>query len=250
MSGLRSIGRLAVRTRSNAVTVREVVDQNSATPLALGMAALYQECVAQILKDESVRFHVLMMPTMTGDHYIYSMRDEEDMCQHVANLMNVNIYDNDCVVILGQDFLENEISEDEMMKVAIGDVALHLGRISPICPETGWYGQNIGWGAIGSVIVCSHPMVRALSDTNLLNERIKNGAINSIIADHRSKAAEGYREQNRCAFEAIERICDRSQEECGGYISLPATAAEIVEIATGYYHEAINSMAMAPRVIS
>ncbi len=250
MSGLRSIGP-DVKTRSNAVTVREVVGEDRAEALALGMRDLYKECVDLILKDDSVKFHVMMMPTMTGHHYTYCMADEVEMCQHVADLQGVDINENDCVVILGQDFLTNEISEDEMMETVISDIAMHLSRISPVTErETGWYGKYIGWSAVASVIVSSHPIIRALGDCGEFNDRIKNAGNSSILGDHRSKDSDCFESQNRCAFEAIERICDLSLEENGGYITLPTTAQEISDVAIGYYHEAVNNMAMAPRVIS
>jgi hypothetical protein len=250
MSGLRSIG-IDAKTRSNAATVREVVIGNQAKALALGMRDLYKECVNIILKDDNVRFHVMMMPSMTGQHYTYCMADEVEMCQHVADLENIDINENDCVVILGHDFLTNEISEDEMMETVISDIAFHLSRIYPVTErETGWYGKYIGWSAIASVVVSSHPMIRAFGDCSEFNDRIKNAGNSSIVSDQRSKASDCFENQNRCAFEAIERICDLSLEEFGGYITLPTTAKEIANVAVGYYHEAVNNMSMAPRVIS
>lgn len=251
MSGLRSIGLdQRLKTRNDAVTVREVVGEDRASALALGMRDLYMECVSRILKDDSVRFHVIMMPSMTGDHYTYCMNDEEDMCHHVAELLNVDINHNDCVVVLGRDFLGNEISEDDMLQTVITDLALHLARISPVTErETGWYGKYIGWAAVASVVSAAHPIIRALGATSYLNDCIKNAANKSILA-HQTRASEFAADLNRCAFEAIERVCDLAHEECGGYISLPTTAAEISEVATAYYHEAVNSMAMVPRVIS
>lgn len=250
MSGLRSFG-VDVKTRSSAVTVREVVGADKAEALALGMRDLYNECVNMILRDENVRFHVMMMPSMTGHHFTYCMADEVDMCQHVADLEQVDIHDNDCVVVLGQDFLTHEISEDEMMETVISDIAFHLSRIYPVTErETGWYGKYIGWSAIASVVASSHPMIRALGDCGDFNDRIKNAGNASILSDQRSKADDCFEDQNSCAFEAIERICDLSLEECGGYITLPTTAEEIANVAINYYHEAVNNMAMAPRVIS
>jgi hypothetical protein len=215
------------------------------------MRDLYKECVSRILQDQSVRFHVIMMPGMTGHHFTFCMADEDEMCQDIADLQNVDINENDCVVILGHDILSNEASEDEMMETVIGDIAFHLSRISPVTErETGWYGKYIGWSAIASVIVSSHPIIRAFGDVAEFNERIKNAGNDSIVNDQRSKASDCFQDQNRAAFEAIERICDLSLEESGGYITLPTTAKEMTAVATGYYHEAVNSMAKSIRVIS
>lgn len=248
-------------TQCNAATVREVVGEDQTTQTALAMQALYKECVAQLIDDPAMTFHVVMMPAMTGHHYTYMLRDEPEFAFDCARLLNTDIHKNDCFVILGHDILSQEISEDAMMRIVLSDIALHLRRLFPITDEaTGWRGDNIGWAAIASVIAAAHPIIRTFQGQVFgqdehdipaitFHEEIANRALRAVKEDYRSNPELEW-DNHRRTRELIERVCDIAVENNGGYLSLPASVSEIHAVACEHFHEARNNMGFALHIVA
>lgn len=248
-------------TQCNATTVREVVQGDKSSKIAVAMQALYKECVAQIIKDDNITFHVIMMPGMTGHHYTYALRDELELAQDCANLLDVDIHADDCLVILGHDILNNDISEDAMMRIVLSDIALHMRRLYPVTDQQcGWYAPSVSWAAIASVIAAAHPIIRTFpgmmygQDADEMpvltfSEEIASRASQAIRDDHRSKTPHLDIGQRRPIEDIISHVCDISVSTNGGYITLPTTVAAIHAVACEHYYEAINSMGYTPRAL-
>lgn len=233
-------------TKINVRTVKGVVSDQNAKIQAVAMRDLYKECVSQLINQGSMKFHVLMMPSMMGNHFTYAMRDEDGFDQAIADLLNVQVLRSDCVVILGHDILTSDLSEDQMMEIVIADVALHIDRLSPVADKsTGWVGSYIGWSTVAAVLAAAHPVLRMLEPEIFLNDRIKNAGIISIIQDQRTPKSDS--QKHRAAFQAIEEICTMVDDEKGGFITLPATGAEISSAAIAFFHEVVNRMENPPR---
>lgn len=253
--------RLSYLPRSNqrnSAKVQEVVQADESTKIAASMQSLYKECIAQIIKDDNITFHVMMMPGMIGQHFTYALRDELELAQDCANILDVDIHANDCLVILTHDILSNDISEDSMMRIVLSDIALHMRRLYPVTDkECDWCGPSVSWAAIASVIAAAHPIIRTFpgimpgQDTDdmsviTFNEEIANRACQAIRDDHWSKTPHLDIDQRRPIEDVIAHICDISANNRGGYLTLPATAAEIHSVACEHYYEAINDMGYTP----
>lgn len=247
------------QTQCNAATVREVVQGEKSSRTAIAMQTLYKECIAQIINDDNVTFHVIMMPGMTGHHFTYALRDELELAQDCANLLDVDIHADDCLVILGHDILTNDISEDAMMRIVLSDIALHMRRLFPVTDqECGSYGPSVSWAAIASVIAAAHPIIRTFPGLMVgqnadevpvitFSEEIANCATRAIRDNHRSKTPHLDVGNRRPIEEVIAHVCDISASTRGGYLTLPATVAEIHTVACEHYHEAVNCMGYTPR---
>lgn len=237
-------------TPCDARSVTEVVPDQKSSRIAVAMQALYKECVAQIIKDDHISFHVIMMPGMTGHHFTYAVKEELELAQDCANLLDVDIYENDCLVILGHDILTHDISEDAMMRIVLSDIALHMRRLFPVVgKECGHYGASLGWAAIASVIAAAHPIVRTFNgvgDDDLevigICEELARRASQAIREGYHSKGPKLDISARRAIDDVISYVCDLSFETNGGYLQLPATMAEIHSIAREHYYEAANEL--------
>ncbi len=237
-------------TRCNSSTVQGLVANGQASALALGMASLYKECLSQIVKDENIAFHVLMMPTMTGHHYTYALQDEEDLAQDIANLHNVVIRPNDCLVILGHDILNQDISEDEMLRIVLSDVAFHIRRLKQITHDKhSCHGKIISWAAITSVLVAAHPIMRTFTGIDdsgpsievlTFKEEIRRRAVKALEIDRKYNALTPESMCEKIAAKIIGRVCAVSEKTKGGYISLPASIDQIQEVASELVFDAVN----------
>lgn len=241
------------QTRCNTSTVRELVPIERATQTAQAMASLYKECLAQIVRDETISFHVLMMPSMTGHHYTYALQEDEFLAQDIANLNNVVIHPQDCLVVLGRDILFQEIGEDDMLRIVLSDVAVHIRRLKRLAnDENSCHGKTISWTAICSAIACAHPIMKTFTgiDENadepevlIFAEEIRRTAVRAIIKDRKYNALHPETMCDESAYFVIDKICSNASKTNGGYLSLPASIAAIQEVATELVFEAMSEYA-------
>jgi hypothetical protein len=207
------------------------------------MGDLYSECIRQIINDDEVLFHVVMMPEMTGSHFVFSANEEEDLADGIEAILGVEIGPDDCIVLLGQQILLEERNEDEMMEIVLADVALHLDRLWPVTDETvGWMGRYIGAAAIASVIACSHDVLKMMSPADALVSRIKDMATKALLNDMRVLTPRLEMAQNRPSFEAIELVCDSAFDTQGCYLTLPNTARTLRNSAKCMFLEVVDGM--------
>jgi hypothetical protein len=221
-------------------------------PLARQMGDLYKECIRQVISDDEVRFHVVLMPEMTGSHYVFSanVAEEEDLANAVENILGVDVGPDDCIVLLGREMLRKDRNEDEMMEVVLADIALHIDRLWPVADETcGWMGSYIGVATLASIIACSHDVLKMLSPPEALVTRIKDMASNAIRNDKRLRTPKLEIPQNRAAFDAIEMVCDHAFETQGVYLTLPNTARTLRNAAKGVFIETVDGMPQPLRTI-
>lgn len=221
-------------------------------PLALQMGDLYSECVRQVISDDEIRFHVVLMPDMTGSHFLFAAGapEEEDLANDVEMILGIDIGPDDCIVLLGRQMLQIERNEDEMMEIVLGDIALHIDRVWPVADRSsGWMGSYIGYAAISSIIASAHNVLKMLAPSDALISRIKDRAEEGLKGDKRIRCA--YRElaQNRPAFEAIEMVCDTAHETQGCYMTLPNTARNLRNTAKTLFIETVDSMGRPFRTV-
>jgi hypothetical protein len=212
--------------------------------LAQQMYDLYTDCLRQVVADENVRFHVAIMPSLTS-RQIHTVRGEqdEDFATDIAAILNTEIADNDCIILLDTEILSVGRNEDEMLEKVLFDVGLHLQRVFPVEDgASGWVGHYIGAAAICSVIASAHDVLKMLSPAETLINRIKDEAQNGVLNDFRviDRAIDAKR--NRPALEAIEEVCDRSLATHGGYLTLPATCYQIAQTAKQLFHEIVDTV--------
>ncbi len=220
--------------------------------LARQMGDLYQDCIRQVICDDEVQFHVVMMPEMTGSHYVFSANapEEEELVNAVESILGVEVGQDDCIVLLGREMLHKERNEDEMMEIVLADISMHLDRLWPVAdPTCGWIGSYIGVAALASIIACSHDVLKMLSPPEALVTRIKDMASNAIRHDKRLRTPKLEIPQNRAAFEAIEMVCDHAFETQGSYLTLPNTARTLRNAAKSVFIETVDGMSQPLRTL-
>jgi hypothetical protein len=221
-------------------------------PLARQMGDLYKECIRQVISDDEVQFHVVMMPSMTGSHFVFSanVAEEEELSNAVENILGVDVSPDDCIVLLGREMLRTERNEDEMMEIVLADISMHLDRLWPIAdPTCGWMGSYIGVATLASIIACSHDVLKMLSPPDALVTRIKDMASNAIRHDKRLRTPKLEIPQNRVAFDAIEMVCDHAFETQGSYLTLPNTARTLRNAAKSVFIETVDGMSQPLRTL-
>ncbi|NTF17460.1 hypothetical protein G6L37_03435 [Agrobacterium rubi] len=219
--------------------------------LALQMVDLYSDCVRQVINDDEVRYHLVAMPEMAGSHYVFSVcAGEEDLADDVERLLGVEIGPDDCIVLLGREMLGKERNEDEMMKIVLADMALHLDRLWPVADETsGWIGSYIGYAAIASIIGSAHDVLKMLAPHGAVVEEIKTTSEEALMADKRFRDPKMEIPQNRLAFEAIDLVCDKALETQGCYITLPNTSRNLRNAAKSLFIETVDGMSQPLRTV-
>lgn len=223
--------------------------------LARQMGDLYSECIRQVISDDEVKFHVVMMPEMSGSHFVFSANvpEEEDFADGIEAILGIDIGPDDCIVLLGQQMLQTERNEDEMMEIVLADVALHLDRLWPVTDATaGWMGRYIGVASIASIIACSHDVLKMMSPADAIVTRIKDMATKAILNDVRVlrfHAPHLEMAQNRQTFEAIELVCDNAFDTQGCYLTLPVTARTLRNTAKSMFLEVVDGMSEPLRTL-
>lgn len=213
--------------------------------LAQQMYDLYVDCLRQVIRDDHIQFHVAMMPALTGGRQIHTVRGEqdEDFATDVATVLGTEIADNDCIVLLDEEILSVARDEDQMLEKVLFDVAHHLERVFPVADKaSGWPGQYIGAAAIAAVIASSHDVLKMLTPSEVLINRIKNEAQNAMTNDIRVVDRVLAAITNRPADEAIERVCDLAMDTQGDYLTLPVTCSQIAQTAKRLFHEVVDTV--------
>ena len=246
MRNVDTIGKFKVKQ------VPAIVPEHEVDGLAYQMAALYKECLAQVIGDDEVRFHVALMPEMTGSHYVFSAnsREEEDLADAIEAILGVEVGADDCIILLGREMLSRDRDEDQMMEIVLSDIAVHIDRVWPVADTTaGWVGSYIGSAAIASIIASAHDVLRLLSPPEALVNRIKDMMTDGLLNDRRIRNALVELAQNRPAFEAIENVCDMALSTSGGHISLPTTARNLRNTAKKLYLEVVDELPQPLRTV-
>lgn len=234
----------------NVFHVPVIKSREEVSLLARQMGDLYRECVGQVLRGEEVRFHIVKMPDMTGLHYVYGARNEEDegFIGDIEKILGVEVKENDCVVLLGREMLSVERNEDEMMEIVLMDIAVHLDRLWPVADvTTGWIGHYIGRAAIAAIIASAHDVLKMLTPEDALVSRIKDMAGDGLLNDNRIKSPQQETKQNRPAFDAIDLVCEQARETQGCYLTLPVTARQISNTAKSLFLDVVGGMKVQPR---
>jgi hypothetical protein len=212
--------------------------------LAQNMYDLYTNCLRQVVADDNVRFHVAMMPSLTA-RQIHTVRGEqdEDFATDMAAILDTEIADNDCIILLDAEILSVARDEDQMLEKVLFDVGLHLERIFPVEDgASGWVGQYIGAAAICSVIASAHDVLKMLSPAETLINRIKDEGHKAMLNDFRVIDRAVWGKRNRPAQEAIEDVCDMALATHGGYLTLPTTCYQIAQTAKQLFHEIVDTV--------
>lgn len=208
-----------------------VMAEEDAPELALAMRDLYLECVRQVIEKDGIAFHALMLPTMKGGHFIYTVTDD-GLDTDVGDILGVTVDDRDCVVLLDSAILGTDRTEHDMLKIVIADIASHVARTwkvpePRVCPM----GGQIGWAAVASTIAAAHDAIHLHWAREEINGEIKTAAINAITkASHPRKTCTEMPEPT-VAMAVVEAVCDRALALRGNYLKLPAAGIEIADCA-------------------
>ena len=217
-----------------------VMSEDKAPKTALAMRDLYLECVQQVIKDGDVSFHALMMPTMKGGHFIYTVTDD-GLDTDVSDILGVSVQDGDCIVLLDSNILETDRTEHEMLMVVIADIAIHVSRTwrvpePKVCPM----GGQIGWSAVAATISAAHDAIHLHPAREEINAEIRSAAgaaINRAATPQRLRPGmPGLSE----AMATIEAVCEKALEKRGNYLSLPAPGQEIADCARAILIEVLD----------
>jgi len=233
-----------------ALTVAAYVPEAAATKIQKANLDLYRECVGQILEDWEMQVHVLMMPEMRGTNLVYTADEEEDIAASVEAITGTQVGALDMIVVIGKDLLDREVGEDEMLEIAMNDLAVHLDKLWPVADRTaGWAGKHIGWAAVAATISGAHGVLRLLEPAEAIMERIQDAANSGMVGEIRMKSGkmELMMEQNRTAFEAVRVICRTAFDTYGDYLPLPADGRRIAETAKAIFLQSTDSLPASPR---
>lgn len=210
---------------------------------------LYLECCRQVIRPDDFTIHALMMPAMAGSTIVYTVEESEGMAEEVEALTGNEVCEGDMVVVLGRDLLDGDLGENEMLEMALADIANHINSVWPTADRTsGRIGRHIGWAAVAGIIAGSHPVLRLLEPNDAVMDRIKDAAGDGIIAEIKGRTKDDRQAvlQNRPAMEAVETVCNQALETYGNYISLPATGLTIAAAAKSTFLSAVDSMVHPP----
>ena len=219
--------------------------------LARQMVDLYSDCVRQVINDDEVIFHVVPMPEMMGSHYVFTVADgEEELANDIERILGVEVGPDDCITMLGQMMLGIERNEDEMMRIVLADIALHLNKLWPVADKTsGWMGSYIGYASIASIIASAHDVLKMLAPQGVVVEDIKDTSEKALFADKRFKDPKLEIPQNRPVLDAIELVCDKAHETQGCFITLPNTSRNLRNAAKALFIETIDGMTQPLRTV-
>lgn len=193
--------------------------------------SLYRECYDQIIRDPNIKLHILPMPQMDGLTTTYTIDQEIEFAQAIANLLEHSVGTDDMIVVAGKELLNGEFTEDEMLEVVLGDLALHLNKLYPVADRTsGKLGTHIGWAAVASVICSAHEILRMIEGDIKLLDRVKDASLQSMRNEIRftgKNNVEMVCRQNSGHLKAVEQVCKKASATFGDYLSLPTTGASI-----------------------
>lgn len=228
------------------------VKAEEATPAQRAAMDLYLECCRQVVLEEDFGIHVLVMPGCPEPTTVYCPSEEEAIGRALERLTGREVADGDMVVVLGDPVLDGNLSEDQMLELALADMASHIDRLWPIADRsTGWLGRHIGWAAVAGVMAGAHAVLRLMESADAVMERIKDAAGKGIVTEalHRIGEERQCQLTARPALEAVENICDTAIETHGEYLNLPAAGRVIAEAAKTLFLDAVDSMVAAPRAL-
>lgn len=232
--------------------VSTYIADKEATPAQLGSRDLYIECCRQMVRADDFGIHVLMMRNMKGASMTLHVDGDSSLTEDVAALTGAKVAEGDMVVMLGEDLLNGDLSEDEMMEVALADIARHIDHCWPVADKsTGWLGSHLGWATVAAVIAGAHAVLRMFEPADAVMSRIKDAAGKVIVDETRFRHSDARLAalQNRPALEAVENVCDQAFKTHGDYLSLPAKGAAIADAAKSIFMEAVDCMVTPPKTI-
>lgn len=224
--------------------VSGVVFDVDSFPIALEMRDLYVECAGHLLKDDSFRMHILMMPGRWGAHFVEAAGNDPELDAAVERMTAQKVGPTDCIVILGRDVLSTWRSEDEMTEIVAADIAAHVNALWPVADRsTGWVGPHLGQAALMGMLLKAHPVLRTYRE-NI--EHLKEQTIRAMAMEIGYPSVELLRRENKAAIDAVGLICDRVGFTNGEYLSLPVRVADLVDAGRCMISSIIDDMECRP----
>lgn len=206
-----------------------VIDPENASYPASAMRQLYLDCARQIVCKDDISFHVLLMEGVSS-HFIHSVGRDEAFGIDLSDYVGVEVFDDDCVAVVGPAMVERDWGEKEMLEVVISDAALHIARVKQLGYSPRFVGgREIAWAATASTLAAAHDAIHLDVRSGLLNREIAVAAMRGVM--RRYSIQHGAENEMRREMEIVSAICSRALATRGAYLPLPARIDVIAETA-------------------